>query len=398
VIVRRVYRFRLEPTTAQEAVFGRMAGARRWAWNWALARRWEHYKATGKGLSRGVLSAELTALKSEPATAWLKEVDSQLVQQALIDLFKAFEAFFEKRARFPRFKSRKRDVARFRIPQRVTLADGYLTVPKIGCVKVRQSQEVDGATKSATFKRDACGYWFVSLVAETEMPDVPVPAPAPERTVGVDVGLKDAVVTSDGERVAAPRFYRSAQRQLRRAQRSFSRKAPGSANRAKARAKVARVHQQIANKRNDFCHKLTTTLVATHDAVCIEDLNVRGLARNKRLAKSMLDASLGTIRRQLAYKGAWQRTHIVAVGRFYPSSKLCDECGHKNDGLTLSDRVWTCPSCGCVLDRDLNAARNIKREGRRILAAGHAESRNACGPCIRLPMVAARDEARILAL
>ncbi len=393
-LTRRTYRFRLEPTTAQENSFKRFAGARRFVWNWALRQKQDHYAATGKGLPEKDLSARLTALKSEPATAWLKEVDSQIVQQALADLKKAFGAFFAKRARFPRFKSRKRDVARFRIPQRVTLTGGSLTVPKIGRVKVRQSQAVEGTTKSATFKRDACGHWFVSLAAETEMADVPLPAPREERTVGVDLGLKDAVVMSDGERVAAPRYYRAAQRHLRRAQRSFSRKAPGSANRAKARHKVARVHQKVANKRNDFCHKLTTALVANHDAVCIEDLNVKGLARTK-LGKSMMDASMGTIRRQLAYKGVWHRTPIVAVGRFYPSSKLCHACGQKNEGLTLSDRVWACPSCGCVLDRDLNAARNIKREGLRMLAVGHTDNTNACGPCVRLPMAAVRDEARI---
>jgi len=365
----------------------------------ALARRQEHYKATGKSLSRGVLSAELTALKDKSETAWLKDADSQALQQALSDLFKAFDAFFEKRARFPRFKSRKRDVARFRIPQRVTLAGGYLTVPKIGRVKVRQSQPVDGATKSATFKRDARGHWFVSLVAETEMPDVPLPLAAPERAVGVDLGLKDAVVTSDGARVAAPRFYRAAQRHLRRAQRSVSRKVTGSANRVKARAKVARVHQKIAARRTDFCHKLTTALIANHDAVCIEDLNVKGLARTKRgLGKSIMDASMGMIRRQLEYKGAWYRTHVVAVDRFYPSSKLCYACGHKNDGLTLSDRVWACPSCGCVLDRDLNAARNIREEGLRMLAVGRTDNANACGVGVRRPMAATGDEAGIFAL
>lgn len=386
--LRRVYRFRLEPTSQQEEGFRRYAGARRWVWNWALATRQAFYKETGKTLSRVALSALFTALKKEPATAWLSEVDSQLPQQAIIDLYRAFEAFFEKRAKFPRFKSKHRDVARFRIPQRVTLADGFVSVPKIGRVRVRQSQEVEGVTKSATFKRDACGHWFVSLVAEMEMPVVALPLPTEGRTVGVDLGLKDAVVTSEGERVAAPRFYRAAQRKLRRAQRSQWRTVKGSKNRAKARQRVARVHQQIAAKRNDFCHTLTTRLVKNHDAVCIEDLNVKGLARTK-LGKSILDASMGTIRRQLAYKGVWYRTHVVAVGRFYPSSKLCHECGYKHDGLTLSDRVWACPSCGSVLDRDLNAARNIKREGLKMLAAGHADSLNACGQGVRLPMEAA---------
>jgi putative transposase len=390
ITLRRVYRFRLEPTSSQEEGFWRCAGARRFVWNWALRQKQDHYAATGTGLPEKELSARLTALKSEPDTAWLKEIDSQLVQQVLADLKKAFTSFFEKRARFPRFKSRKRDTARFRIPQRVTLTDGHLIVPKIGRVKVRQSREVEGTTKSATFKRDACGHWFISLVADVEMPAVVLPMPTPERTVGVDLGLKDAAVTSDGERVAAPRFYRAAQRTLRRAQRSLSRKVKGSANRAKARQQVARVHQKIANKRNDFCHKLTTTLVKNHDAVCIEDVSIKGLARTK-LAKSLLDASMGTIRRQVTYKGQWHRRHVVAVDRFYPSSQLCHECGRKNDALTLSDRVWVCQGCGEMVDRDYNAALNIKDEGLRVLrvAAGHADTENACGECVGRPMGAA---------
>ncbi len=388
--VRRVYRFRLEPTPSQEEGLRRYAGARRFVWNWALRQKQEHYQATGKGLPEKELSARLTALKGQPETAWLKEMDSQLLQQACADLKRAFANFYERRARYPRFKSRKTDTARFRIPQRVSLSGGCVHIPKIGAAKVRQSQDVEGVTKSAAFKRDACGHWFVSLVAEVEMPDVPLPAPAPRRTVGVDLGLKDAVVTSDGERVAAPRFYRAAQRKVRRAQRALSRRQKGSKNRTKARQKVARIYQRITAKRNDFCHKLTTSLVNRHDAVCIEDLNVRGLARTK-LATSILDASMGALRRQLAYKGRWYRTHVVAVDRFYPSSKLCHDCGYKHDALTLSDRRWACPSCGVVVDRDLNAARNIKREGLRLLnvAVGHTETRNACGECVRPPMAAA---------
>lgn len=198
----------------------------------------------------------------------------------------------------------------------------------------------------------------------------------------------DAVVTSEGERVTAPRFYRRGQRTLRRAQRSLSRKQKGSNNRAKARTRVARVHRKIANKRTDFCHKLTTHLVKNHAAVCVENLSLKELVRTK-LAKGFTDAALGTMRRQLAYKGAWYRVHVVAVDRFYPSSKLCYECGDKNDALTLSDRQWTCLACGRVLDRDLNAARNIKREGLRLLAAGHADNANACGEHVRRPMGAA---------
>lgn len=365
--LRRVYRFRLEPTPDQDEGFRRYAGARRWVWNWALQQRCEHFHATGKGLSAKELSTRLTALKSLPETAWLRAVDSQLVQQALADLTRAYSNFFDRRAKYPRFKNKRTDTARFRIPQRVVLSDGSLIVPKIGRVRVRQSQPVEGVTKSATFKRDACGHWFVSLVAEMDMPAVALPAPAEERTIGIDLGLKDAIVTSDGERVAAPQFYRRGERKLRRAERSKSRKQKGSNNRAKARVQVARVHQKIAAKRNDFCHKLTTRIIKDHDAVCIENLSLKGLVRTK-LAKSFNDAALGTMRRQLAYKGVWYRVHVVAVGRFYPSSRLCFECGDKNDALTLSDRAWTCPACGETLDRDMNAAKNIKRAGLRFLS------------------------------
>lgn len=295
--------------------------------------------------------------------------------------------YVARRAGYPRYKSKKRDTSRFRIPQRVTVANGRVHIPKIGAVKIRQSREVEGVTKSATFKRDARGRWFVALVAERELPDLALPAPAPERTVGVDLGLHDIAVTSAGERVAAPRFYRAAQRKLRRAQRTLSRRQKGSQGRAQARRQVARLHQRIAAKRLDFCHKLTTSLIAHHDAVCIEDLNVRGLARTK-LATSVLDASLGTIRRQLVYKGAWHGVHVVAVDRFFASSKLCYECGYRHEGLTLAQRTWACPTCGGLIDRDLNAAKNVKREGLRLLAVGHTDSLNACGERVRPPMAA----------
>ena len=392
--VHRTFRFRLEPTAGQAQALAQFAGARRWVWNWALAEMQRYYKETGKTLPASILSARLTALKGEPQTAWLREIDSQALQQTLADLRQAFVNFFERRARYPRFKSKKRDRARFRIPQRVKVVGNGVQVPKIGRVRLRLSQPVVGTTKSATVKQDACGHWFVTLVAKREVPVVKLPAPDPERTVGIDLGLKDAIVCSNGLRVAAPRFYRRGERMLRRAQRVHSRRKKGSRNRAKARAKVARVHQRVANQRADFLHKLTTPLITNHDAVCTEDLSVRGLARTK-LAKSTLDASMGTLRWHLEYKGQWYGTHVVAVDRFYASTQLCHACGFKKEGLTLADRVWTCPHCGVLHDRDLNAALNIKKEGLRLLAVGHTESRNACGRAVRLPMAAGPVEARI---
>lgn len=401
MIYRKVYRFRMEPTREQAEALMRMAGARRWVWNWGLARRKEVYRATKRGLPMAQLSAELTALKRQAETAWLKEVDSQLLQQALKDLDRAYQAFFGKRAMFPRFKSRKRDEPRFRIPQRVRVEDAKVYIPKVGWVSIRQSQPVDGPIRSATFKRDTEGHWYVTLTTEFEMPEVPLPPADPDGVVGIDLGLKDFAVLSDGTRIAPPRLYRKAERRLRRAQRAFSRKQKGSQNREKARRHLNKVHAKVRNQRQDFLHKLTTDLVRRYNGLCIENLNLKGMARTK-LSKSVMDAALGEFRRLLAYKCAWYRKHLVVVNRYFPSSRRCPACGTINATLTLSQRVWTC-GCGAVHDRDLNAAQNIRAEGmkhiplvhgrspsregivplRGIVAVGHTETQNAWGATLR---------------
>lgn len=394
---RKAYRFRMEPTPSQAKSMVRMAGARRFVYNWALQQRQDYYGETGKTMPAALLSSKLTVLKHEPETAWLREADSQLLQQSLKDVDRAFVNFFERRARYPHFRSRKRDALRFRIPQRVKLVGGKVYVPKVGWVRVRQSQEVPEGIKSATFKQDAAGHWHVTLVAEFEIPDTP-PLPAgPESVVGIDLGLKTFATLSDGVQVATPSFYRRAERKLKRAQRSLSRKQKGSSNRTKQKRRVALVHRKVAAKRNDFMHKTTTTLISRYDAYCIEDLSVKGLARTK-LGKSILDASFGEFRRQMTYKALWRRKQLVVVDRWFPSSKLCGDCGATHDTLTLADRYWICPSCGAEHDRDLNAAMNLRNEGMKQLALGHRESRNACGVPVSLPMGAGDDEARILPL
>jgi putative transposase len=385
--LRKVLRFRMKPTPLQREALARMAGARRYVWNWALAERRAHYQITGKSLPLAELGRLLTALKQQPETAWLQDVDSQAMQQVLADLQRAYVNFFKKRARFPRFKSRKRDAARFRIPQRVSVADGRVHVPKVGSVGIRQSQPVDGDTKSATFKRDAAGNWDVTLVNEFEMPDTALAAPDPCRVVGIDLGLHDFAVLSNGVRVPAPKFFRVAERTLRKAQRIFSRREKGSARKHRAKHKVSLVHRRTANQRKDFLHKLTSRLIEKYEGICIEDLRVKGLARTK-LAKSITDASFGEFRRQLEYKTIWNRRHLAVIDRWYPSSKTCHTCGAINDALTLADRRWTCV-CGVCHDRDLNAALNI-------LAVGYTDKLNARGPSARLPQLGAVGvEARI---
>lgn len=374
---RKVYRFRMRPNAEQGHALNRMAGARRFVWNWALARWKETYAATGKSISLKSLSAELTALKTKPETAWLSECDSQALQQVLTDLNRAFVNFFERRARYPRFKSKKRDRDRFRIPQRVKVADGKVYVPKIGWVRIRQSREVEGATKSATFFREADGHWYVSLTTEFEMPDVAIVVD-PTKAVGLDMGLIDFVTPSDGSKPSpAPKFYRKATAKVRRAQKAVSRRNLGSKRRDKAKKRLALAHRKARDQRNDFLHKLSTDLVGRHEAICIEDLNVKGLARTK-LAKSFADASMGEFQRQLEYKCEWNRRVLVKVNRFFPSSKMCNRCGALNDRLSLSDREWEC-DCGARHKRDFLAACNIRDEGMRMLAVGQTESPKRSG-------------------
>jgi putative transposase len=386
--IQTTYRYRLNPTVAQETLLNQFAGARRFVWNWALNRKITGYQQTGETLSYHDLAAELTRIKQEPATAWLREMDSQALQQALRDLESAYQQFFrrlkrgEKKKGFPKYKSRKTDTLRFRIPQRVSLTGNAVSVPKIGLIRAVVHRPLEGVTKGATFKREPDGQWYVCLVTEQQA------APRRERPVhthiGVDMGLTSLAVCSTGETIANPRWYRTQTRKLRRAQQACSRKVKGSRNRAKARVRVARLHQKIRNQRNDCLHKLSTGLVRQHDLVSIEDLSVRGLAKTK-LAKSVLDAGWGLLRSMLVYKADRNDSHVVAIGRFFASSKTCSACGLINIDLTLADRVWTC-ACGVQHDRDLNAARNVDREGMRLfalrVAAGNAETENACGDSV----------------
>jgi putative transposase len=253
-----------------------------------------------------------------------------------------------------------------------------VSVPKIGLIKVILHRPLGGVTKSATFKREACGHWFISLVVE--QPLAPKIARPVQAHIGIDLGAKSLAVLSSGETIENPRWYRVQSRKLRRAQQVLSRKVNGSRNRGKARRVVARLHQKIRNQRADFLHKLSTELIRHNDLVSIEDLNVRGLAKTK-LATSVLDAGWGLFRVMLRYKTEQQDKHLVTIGRFFPSSKTCGACGRVNAALTLADREWTC-CCGVHHDRDLNAVRNIDREGlhlfEQIVAAGDAETQNAC--------------------
>jgi putative transposase len=322
-------------------------------------------------------------LKSLPDTAWLKEMDSQVPQQALRDLQRAFVSFIEGRAKFPRFKGKRAGKQTFRISQRIKTRSithqpnvGEVYCPKVGWVRFKKSRQIEGELKGATFKRDALGHWFVTLTCRFEVPQasLALPPPDPERTIGLDAVLKDFVVSSDSAWVEPPKHYRRGQKKLRRAQRCLSRRKKGSRRREKAKRRVAKCHSKVANRRADFLHKLSTLLVEEHDAVYMEDLNLKRLTRTK-LAKSFSDAAFGEFRRMLAYKSEWQDKRLIMVDRYFPSIRTCPVCGLKREAVALSRRAWRCASCATHHDRDLNAAQNIRHEGlRKLEAEGHPDS------------------------
>lgn len=371
----RCFKYRLYPTDYQHTTLTQWAGCRRYVWNWALNQRKDHYRARGKTLRYPALAAALTQLKRDPDHGWLQECVAQVLQQTLMDLETAFTNFFEKRAKYPKFKSRRRTPHSLRFPQCVLVVDSHtIRVPKIGLVRAAIHRPLAGMTKSATIKQDATGAWWVVFVSHINRPAT---TPTTNQPVGIDVGLESFTTLHTGEKTAPPKFYRRNEKKLTRAQRALARKQKGSQNRQKARKRVAKIHQHIKNQRTDWLHKHALGIIRNHDTVCIEDLNVRGLARTK-LAKSFSDAALGTFMRILSYKAVWNGGQIVKVGRFYASSKTCHQC-HAKTTLTLADRVWTCSTCGITHDRDVNAAINILHEGLRLLAVGTTESQNAAG-------------------
>ncbi|MET8217770.1 RNA-guided endonuclease InsQ/TnpB family protein [Streptomyces hirsutus] len=367
--VKRAFRYRFHPTGAQAAELSRTFGCVRKVYNLALAARTEAW-ARQERVNYNQTSALLTAWKKTEELAYLNEVSSVPLQQCLRHLQVAFTSFFGKRAKYPRFKSKKKSrksaeytTSGFRYRNgRLTLAK--MTEP-LDIVWSRPLPE--GAQPStATVSQDAAGRWFVSLLCEDSTVR---PLPATDTAVGIDVGLDHLLTLSTGEKITNPRHERRDRARLARAQRELSRKAKGSANREKARRKVARIHARIADRRRDVLHKLTTRLVRENQTLVIEDLAVRNMVRNRNLARAISDAAWSQFRSMLEYKAAWYGRDVVAVDRFFPSSRLCSHCGALQDRLPLQVRTWTC-DCGATHDRDVNAAQNLLAVGLTVSACG----------------------------
>jgi putative transposase len=353
-------------------MLARTFGCVRVVWNRMLAERHRLYHAEGRSLSYAASDAALTELKRDPGLAFLNEVSSVPLQQALRHQHKAFSAFFVGRARYPRFKSRcSRQCAHYS-RSAFSVRGGALRLAKTSAPLrfVWSWPEVDVASLNPTMvvvSREPDGRWYVTFSVDGDDREPLTPA---GRAVGVDLGIKDFAVTSDGERIANPRHLERKAANLARYQRRFSRTQKGSANRAKARAKVARAHRKVRHTRSDFLHRASTRLVRSADVIVIEDLAVRNMMRNRRLARAISDCGWSEFRRQLEYKCQRYGRELVVIDRWHPSSKTCSACGHLLAWLSLSTRRWTCPSCGTRHDRDINAAKNILAVGQAVTACG----------------------------
>ena len=366
--INRAYKFRLYPSREQAELLAKHFGCTRFVYNHFLNQRKEQYRLTGKSDNYYAQARSLTELKKQEATAWLKEINSQSLQFALRSLETAYTNFFQKRAKFPSFKS-KHAKNSFTVPQSIFIADGRLFIPKFKeGIKCRVHREIKGKVGKATISKTPSGKYFVSVFTEEEYV---TPIKKSGKAVGVDMGLKDLLITSDGETFKNNRYIKRYERKLAKAQLHLSRKKKGSKGFENQRLKVAKLHEKIANSRADYLHKCSISLVRRYDTICIEDLNVKGMERNHHLAKSVTDASWGAFVSMLTYKAEWNGKKVVKIDRFFPSSQTCNVCGYINKQTKdLSVREWECPVCHTHHNRDVNAAINILRFGLNHTSAG----------------------------
>ena len=362
-VVNKTYKFRIYPNKEQEILLSKHFGCSRFVYNHFLNERKEQYQKDKKSDNYYVQAKSLTELKKTEDYNWLKEVNSQTIQFALRNLDTAYINFFRGNAQFPNFKSKKHKNT-FTIPQFGRLDENRIIIPKFKVgIKVKlDNRNVNGKIGKMNITKTPTGKYYVSIFTEQTIEQLP----KTNKQCGIDLGLKDFVITSDGIKYKNNRYTKKYSRELKKAQQHLSRKEKGSNGFEKQKLKVAKIHEKIASCRLDTLHKVSKGLVEDYDLISIEDLNVKGMIKNHKLSKHIADASWGNFVTLLQYKCDWYGKELVKIGRFYPSSKTCNCCGWINQELKLSDRKWTC-KCGETHDRDINASKNILKEGLKYL-------------------------------
>lgn len=362
----KAYKYKIKPNDKQQALLSQFFGCTRFIYNWGLERKTSAYKTDGSSLTYMQLAKDLTNLKKEEEYKWLGECTNEALQQSLRNLESAYTAFFRKKANYPNFKSKhkSRDSVKFINSVHFDFEEWKVKLPKLGWVKLCKNRIWNQATckqGTVTVSKDKCGDYWLSVVIDNQISNIKKKIINSETAVGIDLGIKDYAILSDGTKYNNHKYLQNSQKMLAHWQKNFARTKQGSKRHEKARIRVAKCYRGITNQRTDFLQKLSTDLVKNYDTICLEDLNVKGMEQNHNLAKAITDAAWSEFVRELQYKSEWYGNNIVFIGRFEPSSKLCHNCGYINTELKLSDREWVCPRCGEHLDRDINAAINIKR-------------------------------------
>jgi len=364
------FKFRIYPGKEQEILLAKHFGACRFVFNHYLNKRKETYLEDKKSLNYYDNANDLTQFKKDENFNWLKEINSQSLQSSLRNLDTAYGKFFRKQTKFPRFKS-KYDRQSFKIPQFVSIENNKLIIPKFkGGIKINLHREIEGSVCFATISKSTTGNYFVSLTCEVQYQ----PYDKTGSEVGIDTGIKDLAILSDGTTYENIKTLKKNLKKVKFNQRKLSKKIKDSSSRNKQKQKLSIVHEKITNVRKDYLHKVSTEIVKNHDIISVEDLSVKNIMKNHKLAQAMSDVSLGTFYTMLEYKCDWNEKQFVKIDRFFPSSKMCSGCGWINQDLTLKDREWACTSCGEKHDRDFNASKNILKQGLKILSGSGIES------------------------
>ncbi|MCK9446952.1 IS200/IS605 family element RNA-guided endonuclease TnpB [bacterium] len=360
------FKFRIYPNEEQEILLVKHFGACRFVFNHYLNKRKESYIEDKKTLNYYDNANDLTQFKKDENFNWLKEINSQSLQSSLRNLDTAYGKFFRKETKFPRFKS-KYDKQSFKIPQSVSFEDGKLIIPKFKKgIKINSHQEINGEILFVTMSKSTTGKYYVSITCEVNH----IPFDKTNSNVGIDTGIKDLAILSNGTTYKNIRTLKNNLKKVKYEQRQLSKKTKGSSSRNKQKQKLAIVHEKITNVRKDYLHKVSTEIVKNHDIISVEDLSVKNIMKNHKLAQAMSDVSLGLFYSMLEYKCNWNDKQFVKIDKFFPSSKMCSNCSWINQDLTLKDREWTCPSCGEKHDRDFNASKNILKQGLKIILSG----------------------------